>query len=79
MITHIIRRKLKLRSGRSGICIRIKNLPVFFSLIYIPAQGILADEFADSLNLLDSLILLEIYPARELPIEGVTAEIIWIR
>ena len=36
----------------------------------------LADEFADSLNLLDSLILLEIYPARELPIEGVTARLI---
>jgi UDP-N-acetylmuramate--alanine ligase len=36
----------------------------------------LADEFAQSLNLLDSLILLEIYPARELPIEGVTARII---
>ncbi len=36
----------------------------------------LADEFAQSLNLLDSLILLEIYPARELPIEGVTARLI---
>jgi UDP-N-acetylmuramate--alanine ligase len=36
----------------------------------------LADEFADSLNLLDSLILLEIYPAREHPIEGVTARLI---
>lgn len=36
----------------------------------------LADEFAASLNLLDSLILLEIYPARELPIEGVTARLI---
>ena len=36
----------------------------------------LADEFAESLNLLDSLILLEIYPARELPIEGVTARLI---
>ncbi len=36
----------------------------------------LADEFAESLNLLDSLILLEIYPARELPIEGVTSQLI---
>ncbi len=36
----------------------------------------LADEFAASLSLLDSLILLEIYPARELPIEGVTAGLI---
>ena len=32
------------------------------------------EEFASSLNLLDELLLLEIYPARELPIEGVTSE-----
>ncbi|MGD1844465.1 MAG: UDP-N-acetylmuramate--L-alanine ligase [Salibacteraceae bacterium] len=31
------------------------------------------EEFAQSLALLDELILLEIYPARELPIEGVTS------
>jgi len=36
----------------------------------------LADEFAKSLNLLDAIILLEIYPARELPIEGVSARLI---
>lgn len=35
-----------------------------------------ADAFAESLSLLDELILLDIYPARELPIEGVTSEII---
>jgi UDP-N-acetylmuramate--alanine ligase len=33
--------------------------------------------FAESLSLLDRLILLDIYPARELPIEGVTSEIIF--
>lgn len=32
-----------------------------------------ADEFAESLSQLDSLILLDIYPARELPIEGITS------
>ena len=32
-----------------------------------------ADDFAKSLSLFDELILLDIYPARELPIEGVTA------
>ena len=32
-----------------------------------------ADGFAESLSLLDEVILLEIYPARELPIEGVTS------
>jgi len=32
-----------------------------------------ADEFARSLELLDQLILLEIYPAREEPVPGVTS------
>ena len=34
-------------------------------------------EFAQSLSLLDEVILTEIYPARELPIEGVTSQIIY--
>lgn len=34
-------------------------------------------EFAQSLSLLDSLILLDIYPARELPIEGVSSNLIY--
>lgn len=36
-----------------------------------------AKEFAQSLSLLDELILLDIYPAREKPIEGVTSKIIF--
>jgi len=36
-----------------------------------------ADEFAKSLDLLDELILLEIYPAREEPIAGVSSNIIY--
>jgi UDP-N-acetylmuramate--alanine ligase len=36
----------------------------------------LADGFARSLDLADEVILLPIYPARELPIEGVTSEMI---
>lgn len=36
-----------------------------------------ADEFAASLSLLDELILLDIYPAREEPIPGVTSQIIF--
>ena len=36
----------------------------------------LADEFAHSLDLADEVILLEIYPAREAPIEGVNAALI---
>jgi len=35
-----------------------------------------ANEFAQSLEKLDGLILLPIYPARELPIEGINAELI---
>ena len=35
-----------------------------------------ADEFAEALSGLDSLIMLPIYPARELPIPGVSAEMI---
>lgn len=34
-------------------------------------------EFAESLSLADELILLDIYPARELPIEGVTSKLIF--
>ena len=33
--------------------------------------------FANSLNLLDEIVLLDIYPARELPMEGVTSELIF--
>lgn len=35
-----------------------------------------AKEFIESLNLLDELILLEIYPAREKPIEGVNSQML---
>ncbi len=36
-----------------------------------------ANEFASSLSLLEDVILLDIYPARELPLEGVTSQIIF--
>lgn len=36
-----------------------------------------ADEFAESLDLLDQVYLLDIYPARELPIEGVSSKLIF--
>ncbi|HEX3024741.1 MAG TPA: Mur ligase family protein, partial [Chitinophagaceae bacterium] len=36
----------------------------------------LSDEFAKSLDMADEVILLPIYPARELPMEGVTSELI---
>lgn len=34
-------------------------------------------DFAESLSLLDEVILLDIYPARELPIEGITSQLIF--
>jgi UDP-N-acetylmuramate--alanine ligase len=36
----------------------------------------LANEFAEALDLADEIILLPIYPARELPIAGVNSEMI---
>ena len=36
-----------------------------------------ADEFAEALSNVDKLIMLDIYPAREVPIPGVTSEIIF--
>ncbi len=36
-----------------------------------------ADGFAEVLDMADEVILLPIYPARELPIEGVSSEMIW--
>ncbi|MVM40549.1 UDP-N-acetylmuramate--L-alanine ligase [Spirosoma sp. HMF3257] len=36
-----------------------------------------ADGFAESLSLADNVILLDIYPARELPMEGVTSDLIF--
>jgi UDP-N-acetylmuramate--alanine ligase len=38
-----------------------------------------ADGFAEALDLVDELIILDIYPARELPIEGVNADMILSR
>jgi UDP-N-acetylmuramate--alanine ligase len=36
-----------------------------------------SEGFAKSLDLLDQIVLLDIYPARELPIEGVTSGLIF--
>jgi len=38
-----------------------------------------AEQFAQALSQADSVILLDIYPARELPIPGVTSQIIFDR
>ncbi|MCK4630736.1 MAG: UDP-N-acetylmuramate--L-alanine ligase [Bacteroidales bacterium] len=48
---------------------------VFQPHLYSRTQNF-ANEFADSLDELDELILLDIYPAREKPVPGVTSEMI---
>ena len=51
-----------------------------FTLVFQPhlytRTNDLADEFAESLSRVDELILLPIYPARELPIPGVVSEML---
>ncbi|MEN9918380.1 MAG: hypothetical protein RL662_816 [Bacteroidota bacterium] len=53
-----------------------KVLGVFQPHLYTRTRDF-ASDFAKSLSLLDELILLDIYPAREKPIEGVTSSIIY--
>ncbi|WP_299312175.1 UDP-N-acetylmuramate--L-alanine ligase [uncultured Aquimarina sp.] len=48
-------------------------LAIFQPHLYSRTQDFAAD-FAESLSQFDQLLLLDIYPARELPIEGVTSE-----
>ena len=45
--------------------------------ISIPAPATFYQDFADSLSLLDEVILVDIYPAREAPIPGVTSKLIY--
>ena len=54
-----------------------KKLTVAFQPHLYSRTRDFAKEFAAALSLADSVILLDIYPARELPIEGVTSRIIF--
>ncbi|RYE27151.1 MAG: UDP-N-acetylmuramate--L-alanine ligase, partial [Sphingobacteriaceae bacterium] len=53
-----------------------KKLTVIFQPHLFTRTRDFADEFAAVLAQVDDLLLLDIYPARELPIEGVSAEMI---
>ncbi|MBC7650760.1 MAG: UDP-N-acetylmuramate--L-alanine ligase [Deinococcales bacterium] len=53
-----------------------KKLTLVFQPHLFSRTNDLADAFAESLSLADEVILLPIYPARELPIDGVTSEMI---
>ncbi len=54
-----------------------KKITVVFQPHLFTRTRDFADGFAKSLSLADELILLDIYPARELPIPGVTSDIIF--
>lgn len=53
-----------------------KNLTVIFQPHLFTRTRDFLDEFAKSLSLADRLLLLDIYPAREQPIEGINSELI---
>ncbi|UZD21071.1 UDP-N-acetylmuramate--L-alanine ligase [Algoriphagus halophytocola] len=53
-----------------------KQLTVVFQPHLFSRTRDFADEFSESLSLADAVILLDIYPARELPIAGVTSEML---
>lgn len=54
-----------------------RNLTVIFQPHLYTRTRDFADGFAESLSIADTVVLMDIYPARELPIEGVTADIIF--
>lgn len=59
----------KLYAGKKVTCI-------FQPHLYSRTRDFM-DGFAESLSMADKLILLDIYPARELPIEGVTSQVVF--
>lgn len=52
-----------------------KNIAIFQPHLFSRTRDFL-DGFAESLSKFDEVILLDIYPARELPIEGITSELL---
>jgi UDP-N-acetylmuramate--alanine ligase len=54
-----------------------KKLTVVFQPHLFTRTRDFADGFAKSLSIADELLMMDIYPARELPIEGVTSDIIF--
>jgi UDP-N-acetylmuramate--alanine ligase len=53
-----------------------KKVSIIFQPHLFSRTRDLADGFAESLDLADEVILLDIYPARELPMEGVSSQLI---
>jgi UDP-N-acetylmuramate--alanine ligase len=53
-------------------CIQIKSLGHFQPHLFSRTRDF--DDFAKSLSAFDEIILLDIYPARELPMEGINSQ-----
>ena len=64
-----------LLSGAKDMFPNVKCTVIFQPHLYSRTKDF-ADGFAETLDLADEVILLPIYPARELPMEGVTSEMI---
>ncbi|MDH5474075.1 MAG: UDP-N-acetylmuramate--L-alanine ligase [Cyclobacteriaceae bacterium] len=54
-----------------------KNITAVFQPHLFSRTRDFAEGFAQSLNYADKVVLMDIYPARELPIEGITSEIVY--
>jgi UDP-N-acetylmuramate--alanine ligase len=63
-------------SGAKSLFPKLKCTVIFQPHLFTRTRDF-ADGFAESLDLADEIILLPIYPARELPIEGVTSKTIF--
>jgi len=63
-------------SGAKSLFPQLKCTVIFQPHLYSRTRDF-ADGFAESLDMADDVILLPIYPARELPVEGVTSKLIF--
>lgn len=68
--------ELKMLISSAKALFRNKKVSVIFQPHLFSRTRDFANGFAESLDLADEVILLDIYPARELPMDGVTSEII---
>lgn len=62
-------------TGAKSLFSKMKCIVIFQPHLFSRTKDF-ADGFAESLDLADEVVLLPIYPARELPIEGVTSELL---
>jgi UDP-N-acetylmuramate--alanine ligase len=68
--------ELKMLLSSAKALFKGRKLSVIFQPHLFTRTRDLAEGFAESLDLADEVILLDIYPARELPIDGVSSDII---